>query len=189
VLRHLPEAAVEGLLVYGAQRAAQQTGAHWTGTLVSALAVGALCWRPARRCLLALAGCLLIRARLRPAPAGPRLPGRAVGPPRTLAMLPAGIEERVWLLCPVRVSAEDIAGESDRLHAACVAREVRVTPGRLATVVALDVVRRSRSASVATAGSPSRVAAPPGTGAGRGTVVSGRSLGVGIGACAGRRRL
>src|SRR5215475_6247846 len=116
-----------------------------------------------------MTGCLLTRAGLRPPPADPRLPGRVSGPPRARATLPAGIGERVWLLCPVRVSAEDIAGESDRPHAAWLAREVRVTPGRLAAVVALDAVRRSRPA--AAAGSPGRVAAPPGTGVGCGTAV------------------
>jgi hypothetical protein len=188
LLRHLPEAAVEGLLVYGSQRAAQQAGALWTGSLVSALTVGALCWRPARRRLLALAGCLLTRARLRPAVAQRQRPRRTGRSPGVLATLPAGLGERVWLLYPVRVSVDGIAGENDRLRAACVAREVRGAPGRLATVVALDVTRRSRPASAA-AGCPSRGAAPPGIGAGRGTVVPARSLAVGIGAGAGRCRL
>jgi hypothetical protein len=197
-LRHLPEAAVEGLLVYGSQRAAQQTGAPWTGSLVSALAVGALCWcpalcwgtalclGPARRRLFALAGRLFTRARPRPAAAEGQRLRRTGRSPRTTATLPAGSEERAWLLCPVRVSVDDLADENGLLRATCVAHEVRVTPGRFATVVVPGVVRRSRPVSAA-AGSPRRGAAPPGTRAGRGAVGSARCRGVGT--MAGRWRL
>jgi hypothetical protein len=199
LLRHLPEAAVEGLLVYSSQRAAQQTGALWTGTLVSVLVVGALCCGPARRCLLTLAGCLRTLARPRPALAGlvelglaeAGLPARTGRPSRTLTTLPADLHERVWLLCPVRLSVEDIAGASDRLRAACHAQQTPMMPGRHATVLVLDVIRRSRPVGAAAAGPPSRGAAPPGTAAGRGpgTGRGTAGLGAGIGAGVGRWRL
>jgi hypothetical protein len=38
--------------------------------------------------------------------------------------------ERVWLCCPRGVSAEDIAEETDRLCAVCVARDIRVIRNR-----------------------------------------------------------
>jgi hypothetical protein len=42
----------------------------------------------------------------------------------------AAVGERVWLCCPMGVSADDIAEETDRLCAVCVARDIRVIRNR-----------------------------------------------------------
>jgi hypothetical protein len=53
------------------------------------------------------------------------------------------MRERVWLWCPAGLSAEDIEDETDRLRAACVAREVRITRNaRWSAVIVVDVIRR-----------------------------------------------
>ena len=49
----------------------------------------------------------------------------------------------MWLWCPPGLSAEDVEDETERLRAACVAREVRVTrDARWSALVVVDVIRR-----------------------------------------------
>jgi hypothetical protein len=159
--RHLPGIALLVLLVRAWQWASERAGPRWTDLVGVMLAAGAVCWSPSRRWLLALGGCMLTRARLRAALAELRLSRRDGRTPFVLAVLPTAVGERVWLLCPVRVAAEDIADEADRLRAACFARGVRVTQHRrFSALVVLEVIRRGRPAKALTAGSPQRTAAP-----------------------------
>lgn len=65
--------------------------------------------------------------------------------------------ERVWLCCPLWVSAEDIASETDRLRAACFARDVRVTRDRrFSALVLVEVIRRDPLAATSPVTSPLR---------------------------------
>ena len=143
LFRHLPEIGLIFLLVRAWQWAASRAGLHWTAVLSVALLSGALAWPRSRRLLLAVGGCLLTRSRLRGALAELRLSRRDGRPPYAVLLLPTAVGERVWLLCPVRVCAEDIGDEADRLAAACFARTVRVREHpRWSALVVLDVVRR-----------------------------------------------
>ena len=65
----------------------------------------------------------------------------AVAAPARTGAAPVG--ERVWLWCPPGVAAEDLEDETERLRAACVAREVRVARDlRWSALVVIDVIRR-----------------------------------------------
>lgn len=141
--RHLPEILLLLLVIRCWQAAADRIGPLWTD-VVCAVTVGFLVgWSRSRRWLLAAVGCAVTRARLRSAFAELRLSRRNGRVPFTVAMVPTPVGERVWLLCPVGVSAEDIADESDRLRSACLARDVRVTRDRRwSALVVVDVIRR-----------------------------------------------
>jgi hypothetical protein len=77
--------------------------------------------------------------------------------PFTVALVPTAVGERVWLCCPVGVSAEDIADEIERLRAACFARDVRVTKDRrFSALVVVDVIRRDPLAGTTPVTSPLR---------------------------------
>jgi hypothetical protein len=70
-------------------------------------------------------------------------------------MAPTPVGERVWLICPVGVSAEDIADETDRIRSACYARDVRVVRDpRWSALVTVEVIRRDPLASGATIPTP-----------------------------------
>jgi hypothetical protein len=143
VVRHLPEILFLVLLVRVWQIAAEQIGPLWTNVFAVAAAVGLLWWRRSRRWLSAVLGCMLTRARLRAAFHELRLSRRSGRLPVTLAMLPTAVGERVWLCCPLGVSAEDIASETDRLRAACFARDIRITRDRrFSALVVVEVIRR-----------------------------------------------
>jgi hypothetical protein len=130
VFRHLPGIIVVLLLIHVWQVTAEQIGPLWTNVLSIVLVMGLVWWRRSRRWLSAAVGCMVTRARLRAAFAELRLSRRSGRLPVTVAVVPTAVGERVWLCCPVGVSAEDIADETDRLRAACFAREVRVTRDR-----------------------------------------------------------
>ncbi len=143
VLRHLPEIIVMVVLIRVWQFTAAQIGPLWTSTFSVTLAVGLAWWRRSRRWLTAIAGCMVTRARLRAAFHELRLSRRSGRLPFTVAMIPTAVGERVWLCCPLGVSAEDIASETDRLRAACFARDVRVTRDRrFSALVVIEVIRR-----------------------------------------------
>ena len=56
---------------------------------------------------------------------------------------PTSVGERVWLWCPPGIAAEDLEDETERLRAACIAREVRITRDlRWSALVVVDVIRR-----------------------------------------------
>jgi hypothetical protein len=46
--------------------------------------------------------------------------------PVYLASWPTSVGERVWLWRPPGIAAEDLEDETERLRAACIAREIRV---------------------------------------------------------------
>ena len=155
VFRHLPEIVLLLLVIRLWQWSAARIGPLWTDALAAAVVTGAVWWRRSRRWLTAVLGCVLTRARLRAAFGELRLCRRNGRLPLTLAVLPGPVGERVWVVCPVGVSAEDIADESDRLRAACFAREVRVTRDRrFAALVLVEVIRRDPLGSSRPVGSP-----------------------------------
>lgn len=143
VFRHLPEILLVILLIWVWQVTAERIGPLWTNILTVALVVGLVWWRRSRRWLTAVVGCMVTCARLRAAFAELRLSRRSGRLPFTVGLVPTAVGERVWLCCPVGVSAEDIADETDRLRAACFARDVRVTRDRrFSALVIVDVIRR-----------------------------------------------
>jgi hypothetical protein len=155
VFRHLPEILLLLLMIRVWHACANQVGPLWTDAVTVGLVGVLVWWRRSRRWLLAALGCMVTRARLRAAFAELRLCRRSGRLPFTVALVPTPVGERVWLLCPVGVSAEDITDESDRLRAACFAREVRITRDRrFSALVVLDVIRRDPLASTQTVGSP-----------------------------------
>ncbi|MGH8877751.1 MAG: hypothetical protein ACRD0P_10475 [Stackebrandtia sp.] len=155
VLRHLPEIIVVVLLIRIWQVTAERIGPLWTNILTVALVVGLVGWRRSRRWLSAVVGCMVTRARLRAAFAELRLSRRSGRLPVTVALVPTAVGERVWLCCPVGVSAEDIADETDRLRGACFARDVRVTRDRrFSALVVVEVIRRDPLADTTPVTSP-----------------------------------
>ena len=157
VFRHLPEILLIVLLVHLWQITAGQITPLWTNILSLAIAVGLVWWRRSRRWLSGLLGCMLTRARLRAAFAELRLSRRSGRLPLTLALVPTAVGERVWLCCPIGVCAEDIADETDRLRAACFARDIRITRDRrFSALVVIEVVRRDPLAANAPVPSPLR---------------------------------
>jgi hypothetical protein len=155
VFRHLPEIIVVVLLVRVWQVTAERIGPLWTTVLAVVVVVGLVWWRRSRRWLTAALGCMVTRARLRAAFAELRLSRRSGRLPFTVALLPTAVGERVWLCCPLGVSAEDIAEETDRLRAACFAREVRVTRDcRFSALVVVEVIRRDPLADLTPVTSP-----------------------------------
>jgi hypothetical protein len=155
VFRHLPEILLVLLLVHLWQITAQQIGPLWTTILTITTVIGLVWWRRSRRWLAAMVGCMLTRARLRAAFTELRLSRRSGRLPFTVALVPTAVGERVWLCCPIGVSAEDIAEETDRLRAACFARDVRVTRDRrFSALVIIEVIRRDPLATTTPITSP-----------------------------------
>jgi hypothetical protein len=154
LFRHLPELVVLALLVHLWRVATDRLSPLWTDLAAVAL-IGVVVGLPRpRRWLLAVGGCMVTRARLRAAFAELRLCRRSGRTPLVVAMRPTPVGERVWLVCPVGVSAEDIADEVDRLRAACFAREVRVARDRRwSALVVVDVIRRDTLAASVRVGS------------------------------------
>jgi hypothetical protein len=108
VFRHLPEILLVVLLIRLWQVTAQRIGPLWTIILTVAAVVGLVWWRRSRRWLSAMVGCMLTRARLRAAFTELRLSRRSGRLPFVVALVPTAVGERVWLCCPLGVSAEDI---------------------------------------------------------------------------------
>lgn len=143
VLRHLLELLLLVVLVRVWVWSVERIGSTWTGVAAVALVAGVFAWRRSRRWVVAAFGCVVTRSRLRSALIELRLCTRSGRLPLVLALVPSVVGERVWLLCPVGVSAEDLADESDRLRSACLAREVRVTRDRrFSALVLVEVIRR-----------------------------------------------
>jgi hypothetical protein len=155
VLRHLPEILLLVLLIHLWQITAELIGPLWTDALTLTMGVGLVSWRRSRRWLIGVLGAMLTRARLRAAFAELRLTRRSGRLPVTLALVPTAVGERVWLCCPIGVSAEDIADEADRLRAACFAREIRITRDRrFSALVIVEVIRRDPLAATTPIPSP-----------------------------------
>jgi hypothetical protein len=141
-LRHLPEIVLIWLAIRGWHAATHRFGSMHVELVAGAFAMILVSFRRARRGLLAVGGCIVTRARLRSAFKELRLSRRSGRVPFTLGLRPTSVGERVWLLCPVGVSAEDIADEAERLRAAVFAREVRVTRDRrFSALVLVEVIR------------------------------------------------
>ncbi|MGH3809130.1 MAG: hypothetical protein ACRDRU_21400 [Pseudonocardiaceae bacterium] len=152
VFRHLPEILLMALLIRAWLACAEQIGPRWTTLLCLVLVVGAVWWSRSRRWLSGALGCMLTRARLRAAFEELRRSGRL---PVTLAVVPTAVGERVWLCCPIGVCAEDIAEETDRLRAACFARDIRITRDRrFSALVVIEVIRRDPLATTTPITSP-----------------------------------
>lgn len=141
--RYLPELAVLGLVLWTWAGTTAALGT-WPAAFAWAAGVGLLVWWPTtRRGLIAAGGLALTRHRLHTVLVELRLSSRAGRLPLTLWMSPTPVGERVWLWCRAGLSAEDIADETDRLRAACVARDVRVMRDRRwSALVQLHVIRR-----------------------------------------------
>lgn len=155
VFRHLPEILLVLLLIRVWQVTAGRIGPLWTNILTVALVGGLVWWRRSRRWLTTAVGCMVTRARLRAAFTELRLSQRSGRLPFTVALVPTAVGERMWLCCPVGVSAEDIADETDRLRAACFARDVRVTRDRrFSALVVIEVIRRDPLADTTPVTSP-----------------------------------
>jgi hypothetical protein len=143
LIRHLPEIIVVWLLIRAWQTVVRQIGPVWTDVAAGALTLALMSWRRSRRFIVGVFTSMVTRARLRAAFKELRLTRRSGRLPFTAAVVPTAVGERVWLCCPVGVSAEDIADETDRLRSACFAREVRVTRSqRFSAFVTVDVIRR-----------------------------------------------
>ncbi|MGH3817331.1 MAG: hypothetical protein ACRDRE_06110 [Pseudonocardiaceae bacterium] len=98
---------------------------------------------------------MLTRARLRAAFEELRLSRRSGRLPVTFAVVPTAVGERVWLCCPIGVCAEDIAEETDRLRAACFARDIRITRDhRFSALIVIEVIRRDPLATTTPITSP-----------------------------------
>jgi hypothetical protein len=155
VFRHLPEIITVVLLIRVWQLTAAQIGPLWTNILSITVVVGLVWWRRSRRWLAAMVGCMLTCARLRAAFQELRLSRRSGRLPFIVALAPTAVGERVWLCCPIGVSAEDITSETDRLRAACFARDVRVTRNRrFSALVLIEVIRRDPLATATPITSP-----------------------------------
>jgi hypothetical protein len=155
VFRHLPELLLLLLVIRVWQACAVRIGPQWTNLLGLGLAAGLVAWRRSRRWLTAALGCMVTRARLRAAFAELRLSRRSGRLPLLVALKPTPVGERVWLICPVGVSPEDLADETDRLRSACFARDIRITRDRrFSALVVVDVIRRDPLAAGAPVASP-----------------------------------
>ena len=155
LVRYLPEiVAVLGAVWLWATLADVLGG--WPAAVALVAVAGLLLWwPPSRRCLAAVAGCVVTRHRLRTGLAELRLTSRAGRLPLLLWLVPSPVGERMWLWCRAGISAEDISDEIERLRAACFARDVRVTRDRRwSALVRLDVIRRDPLASERTVRSP-----------------------------------
>jgi hypothetical protein len=148
VLRYFPEiAAVLGGVWLWAVLANLLGG--WPAAVALAAVAGLLLWwTPSRWVLVAVAGCVVTRHRLRTGLVELRLTSRAGRLPLLVWLAPSPVGERVWLWCRAGISAEDIADETERVRSTCFARDVRVTRDRRwSALVRLDVIRRDPLAS------------------------------------------
>jgi hypothetical protein len=154
-LRYLPELVVVAGVVWVWAALASVLGDR-PAVVALAAVVGLLVWWPrSRRVLSAALGCLVTQHRLRTALVELRLTSRAGRLPIVLWLGPTPVGERVKLWCRAGMSAEDLADESERLRAACFARDVRVTRDRRwSSLVTLDVIRRDPFGSARPVRSP-----------------------------------
>ncbi len=143
VWRNLPEIITAALVWWTWSHTSAVLGAPVTLVLAVVLAIAVVAVPRSRLATVATFGLWLTRRRLSAALREVRLATRAGRLPITLWLAPTPVGERVWLWCRVGISAEDIADETDRLRAACVARDVRVIRSpRLGALVTVEVIRR-----------------------------------------------
>src|SRR6185437_14164870 len=148
IWRHLPELLVVLLVVMVWRWLAGFLGDGFVGGLLAvvplaALLAGGLAWAPSRTVLAVVAGWRLTRHRLRAGLLEARVTTPSGRLPVYLGSWPTSVGERVWLWCPPGIAAEDLEDETERLRAACIAREIRVNRDvRFSALVAVDVIRR-----------------------------------------------
>jgi hypothetical protein len=143
IWRHLPELFVVLLIVMVWRWLAGFVGGLLAVLPLAALLAGALAWSPSRTVLAVVAGWRLTRHRLRSGLLEARVTTPSGRLPVYLASWPTSVGERVWLWCPPGIAAEDLEDETERLRAACIAREIRVNRDvRFSALVAVDVIRR-----------------------------------------------
>lgn len=141
--RHIPEFLVLLVVIAVWRRLADLGGSWLASLLLVGLLVGAWVWAPSRRLLAVVAGWRLTRHRLRAGLLEARVTTPSGRLPTHLCAWPSAVGERVWLWCPPGIAAEDMEDETERLRAACIAREVRVTRDpRWSALVVVDVIRR-----------------------------------------------
>src|SRR6266496_4144597 len=141
--RHLPELLLVLVVVMGWRWLSGLVGSLPAALALSTVLGGALAWAASRAALLVVVGWRLTRHRLRAGLLEARVTTPSGRLPVLLASWPTSVGERVWLWCPPGLSAEDLEDETERLRAACIAREVRVTRDvRWSAIVVVDVIRR-----------------------------------------------
>jgi hypothetical protein len=108
-----------------------------------------------RRFITRRAWCVLARHRLHRLCWEARLHTRAGRLPLVLWIRPTHVGERAWIWCRAGISAEDFAGHTGELRAACYARDARVTRNRRwSHLVTIDIIRRDHLAAANTITSP-----------------------------------
>ena len=143
IWRHLPELFVLLVVVMVWRWLAGFLGSLLAVLLLVAVLAGALVWAPSRKVLAVVAGWRLTRHRLRAGLMEARVTTPFGRLPVYLGSWPTSVGERVWLWCPPGIAAEDLEDETERLRAACIAREIRVNRDvRFSALVAVDVIRR-----------------------------------------------
>ena len=143
IWRHLPELLVLLVVVLAWRWLAGFLGGLLAVLPLLALVVGAVVWPPSRKVLAVVAGWRLTRHRLRAGLLEARVTTPSGRPPAYLGSWPTSVGERVWLWCPPGIAAEDLEDETERLRAACIAREIRINRDvRFSALMTVDVIRR-----------------------------------------------
>ena len=108
-----------------------------------------------RRFITRRCWCVLSRHRLHRLCWEARLHTRAGRLPLIVWIRPTHVGERAFIWCRAGISAEDFAGHTDTLRAACYARDARVTRNRRwSHLVTIDIIRRDHLAATHTINSP-----------------------------------
>lgn len=140
----LPEILLALAVVYGFLALCRTTPVLVRLLVLGAL-VGALAGVPmARRTLLALAWCLVVRHRLRTCFAQFIIANQSGTLPLILVAKPTPVGERVWVYLRTGLSIGDLESRLDKLAVACHASTVTVTraSGRTAALAQVDIKRR-----------------------------------------------
>jgi hypothetical protein len=136
---------------------------HAVGVLALAT-LGPFTFGPARRRLLAILWCAVVRHRLRVCfaefiRAEHRRDGRL---PFILPAVPTPAGERVWVWLRPGLSLGELEGRYDKIAVACWATEVRaIATHRWAALLRVDIARRNALAAVVESPLPDRVASDP----------------------------
>jgi hypothetical protein len=108
-----------------------------------------------RRFTIRRAWCVLARHRLQKLCWEARLHTRAGRLPLVLLARPTKVGERLWVWCRAGVCAEDFEDRTEKIRAACWARDARVTRNtRWSQLVMVDVIRRDTLAAAHQVSSP-----------------------------------
>ena len=131
------------------------TSLTWAVIILAGLLALALGVPHSRRFITRRAWCVLARHRLHRLCYEARLHTRSGRLPLILWIRPTHVGERAWVWCRAGISAEDFTDHTDRLRAACYARDARVTRHRRwSHLVTIDIIRRDHLAAANTITSP-----------------------------------